>query len=529
MAKDKIDDFWNIESLVPARKKPTPRPTVNVSSVEVVIPSDEKLKNDNKLTLTRPAKPAEKSDVFVQYSDFTPLVKNVCVYNWNVEYNYYELFKKQALHYRKAVAKKCNHEHFFSYMPQYSQMSSAQLEWYLWWRQSVNNGVYPDTDYPYILLYVFELINLSDKNNAADSLDIMIDLWSNYHEIYPQLNKTLGDWICDFSLVYQLQIKFPDERITHEMMCNTGVPELFYNFDFDNKELLAKFLLSYCNSYNYRKSKFYDEKTKELFETHVLGAIRHVLDGGELNKHLFAGSEKKISKISFMGALCTFEAKKKIELTYVSLALETELKAIVSNLTKHVENKIRALCGVRSKLGVKYVDAKIQRFVDEYFSICFGKNYGAFVVQPEYEKLYEAKNEVLSVDLANKIEQSSWGITQKLVEAFEEENTETEITEPEILPIKATEQENEISDGSSNNRSTLLLKIPEYVELFKLVEQRNGQEQLKFAKAHQLILEAVIDEINEISADLFGDILIEEDDIGYKIIDDYTELLECEV
>jgi hypothetical protein len=39
------------------------------------------------------------------------------------------------------------------------------------------------------------------------------------------------------------------------------------------------------------------------------------------------------------------------------------------------------------------------------------------------------------------------------------------------------------------------------------------------------MIDAVADEINGIAADVFGDVILEEDDGGYVIIDDYREQL----
>ena len=39
--------------------------------------------------------------------------------------------------------------------------------------------------------------------------------------------------------------------------------------------------------------------------------------------------------------------------------------------------------------------------------------------------------------------------------------------------------------------------------------------------------EVLIDEINTLAADLFGDILLEESDAGFAVIEDYREMLEA--
>ena len=60
--------------------------------------------------------------------------------------------------------------------------------------------------------------------------------------------------------------------------------------------------------------------------------------------------------------------------------------------------------------------------------------------------------------------------------------------------------------------------------MFELIKDEKFNEQISFVKSHRIIFEAAADEINEAAAEIFGDILIEEADIGYRIIDDYKEI-----
>lgn len=89
------------------------------------------------------------------------LLHRVEVYVWRSDYRYFDQFVQDAAAYaaRPAPAEQPAREPFFSFFPQYVQMGRRQETWYLWWREQVRHGVFPDTDYAYILLYVFELIN----------------------------------------------------------------------------------------------------------------------------------------------------------------------------------------------------------------------------------------------------------------------------------------------------------------------------------------------------------------------------------
>ncbi|MBQ1233289.1 MAG: TerB N-terminal domain-containing protein, partial [Clostridia bacterium] len=91
------------------------------------------------------------------------LVHRVSIYPWKSGYTYYEKFCRDGEYLRRIKGKEAPHVGFFSYMPQYGQMTKAQLAYYLWWRENIiEHGIYLPADYSYILLNIYELINLPD-------------------------------------------------------------------------------------------------------------------------------------------------------------------------------------------------------------------------------------------------------------------------------------------------------------------------------------------------------------------------------
>ena len=516
----KLDQFWDLKELIPAKQVAKPHNiSASVSTTEIEIFPLEKTQESNQTSLNIEHITKPQNEVWVSYEKLTPFIKQVTVKNWKNEYNYYDLFCRQAAVYSKMEPKECVHEHFFSYMPQYSQMSQKQLNWYIWWKSLVKKGIYQDTDNTYIMLYVFELINMSDEGSASHTLDILINLWSNYHSVYPQLNKTLGEWICDFALIYRIPIRFPDERITPEMISSVSIPEIFYTFDMTDSTLFTKFLLSYCNSYNYRKSKFYNEETARLYEKHIINAVESVIKENNLGNKIFNEAIKRTTRIAFMGALCTYKIKKHIEVSYASLALEGELKAYVSDLIKCAENQLRGVIGIRSRLSVRNIDETTQKSLEKYFSLAF-KCEIEKSIRPEYEKLYDSADNSFSLEKANEIERISWNITEKLVETFGETDP---YEEPPLIPMN-THDVNEEEDAilSTDDETIVFLeRISKYKELFGYIKDEDFNSQTTYARAQKLILEAVVDEINELAIELLGDILLEESENGYKLIDEY--------
>lgn len=109
-----------------------------------------------------------------------PLIKKVTVKSWDAKYSFYGRFRSDALKYAGINGSPCGKVPFFSYTPQYSQLTDDQLACYFYWRDCVKNGEYPDTDYAYILLYIYEIINLPDVIPAKEGADRLYRVWCAY-------------------------------------------------------------------------------------------------------------------------------------------------------------------------------------------------------------------------------------------------------------------------------------------------------------------------------------------------------------
>ena len=62
-----------------------------------------------------------------------------------------------------------------------------------------------------------------------------------------------------------------------------------------------------------------------------------------------------------------------------------------------------AFVGVRSRLGIKCLSSTQKKILDSYFSSVLKKNIGGTLEKPDYEKLYDVKDDSFSLDIANEI------------------------------------------------------------------------------------------------------------------------------
>jgi len=232
-------------------------------------------------------------------------------------------------------------------------------------------------------------------------------------------------------------------------------------------------------------------------------------------------SRLRVLRTSYTGALCSPSIKKKIDVEYSSYGHSYELKYMVSDILKYSENKLRKLWGIKSRLGIYALPNEIKGYVEEYFDKVFvdtratraiGATSKKHTEEMEYEKLYYTPKQPLSIERANSIENESWDTTKLLVDTFAEE-----IVEMKNEDICAKN----VSNDTEVHENDLELALGEKYKFLIAVLNNDVSAQVKIASELGILSEALVDEINEISVDTLGDILIEDDGKGYKIIDEY--------
>lgn len=90
---------------------------------------------------------------------------------------------------------------YYNQRPSYGTMDKRQLAWYLYWREEVRQGRYPETGLDYIRLLALELINGHGAPSVLAGYDLLEKLWLNYRGQFPSLDHCLPDWLCDYLLV----------------------------------------------------------------------------------------------------------------------------------------------------------------------------------------------------------------------------------------------------------------------------------------------------------------------------------------
>ncbi len=540
----KLDDFWDLSSLIPKKStnrspsailKPTNGVEVSFShDTSTANPSDEAstvikryinpLHDENKRI---------RRESFISTEEYIPegtLLHSVKLKKRKCAYELYEEFTAQAKKYSSAVAYEVPYVSFFSYVPQYNQMSAEQLEYYLWWRECFKNDIYIKTDLSYVLLYVYELINIGKAQDIISAQRMLAKLWNVYHKEYPSISGKLAVWICDFSLLHRMP---PPVNIGSNIIKYVpSLKEFFIHIPNGDYEACVNSLLKYGAEYDYHTSKFATGQNILIFDKHIFGAmleaVRFFSVEGRILSAL-ASEDSKLVRNAFDGALCSSAQRYEIEVKYCSFSRSNELRYIVGDIVKYAENKIRGALGVKSKLSVYSIGIELQKVLDDYFEQAFATEQpvrtSKKVEKQEYDVLYDIPVRPLSLDNAHKIENDSWSTTFDLISAFEDE----EDVISGILPTASEAVQTNVNTPDvsiqASNDGDLRCALGEYLPIALALKEGKSAEAQQLSLKLGKLIEAVIDIINEISAELIGDILIEDSGNGFKIVDCYKELL----
>jgi len=476
--------------------------------------------------------PSDEVPLDTYVPEGNPLIEAVTVKPWPTRYSFYESFRKNALRYADKTAEPCEAVPFFSYTPQYVQLSKEQLRYYLYWRSEVKAGRYPPADYAYVLLFLYEIINLPDKIPPREGVDLLCRIWEAYREIYPKLDRNLTEWVCDYCLIHHLTP--PAERYARfftTLLHTASLKEFYVGYDGSTASPYASALFSYCSSYNWRNSKFITAENRHLFEKHIRGAFLHAWGKAEAeHKTVFAPVGKSAmvhavtTRDAFSGALCCFDQKRRIEVKYLACSRSIELRYTVTDTVKYAENQVRGLLGIRSRFHTPNLPMPLRQAVDEYFAPYkkAQKKEADPAPVPAYDVLYEPERSDLSLDYAKAIEKQAWATTELLVEAEEEASASLPSLREEAPPVAPAPVSpmSPITPPPPPASSAATAHLTEALALC-LEEDSTGFSAL--ARSRNLLPDALAEAVNDFFYDVIGDAVLEEGEQGYRVVSDYRE------
>ena len=532
---DDRDDFWDLPEITPKKRtRPANAPYGHATdAAEVSFGSGN---GSSKYLIPRQRNSLERekhSEVLFEYSPENSLILHVKICRWPTDYSYYNRFLQDAHKYYHVKCESAEFVPFFSYLPQYNQMNIDQLRYYLYWRMQVSRGNYIKTDYSYIFLYAYELINLEDVSLPERRLSALCSLLSGYRHQFKSLDRYLGEWICDFCLIHRLPP--PDELsddTVSDLMTVVNLREFYVKDRNDIHDAALRDFIIRNNSYKYENSTAYGEKTRGVFEKHLINSVIYTLEKTENIKDGEPELSKTVvSRTAYNGALCVSETKCRIDAEYLSLNRSYRFRGMITSLVKCAENNIRAALDIKNRLSTSNLSAEATDAMKEYYSV----NLPPFSKKPAARKsddddikyaLYEAESTGFDPSAAARLEEHSWELTRRLVDGaamVDEVNRNGVAEEPAAKePERAYADTQTAGDESKTPFETLCGSLPPHaLEFLRITAEEGGGAALRFCRENGLMADAVISDINDLSYEITGDVIIE----NSAIAEDY----KCDV
>ncbi|MHB1151995.1 MAG: TerB N-terminal domain-containing protein [Eubacteriales bacterium] len=523
---DDSDPFWDIDFMLPP-KKTTAAFSRDTEAVEIDVAHDPAAVNAGSVIPKKgTAKPESAksltSEPICTYKPENPLISKVSVWHWPSKYSFYERFRADAIKYYSLIGSECPFTAFFSYMPQYMQLNSEQRAYYLWWRDNVRNRIWLQTDYSYVFLYIYEIINLPDLISPVKGLELLCDIWLAYRTQFPKLDRYLTEWVCDFCLVNLMEPPYMRlAPIMGAVLDCASFKEFYLKTNGNSIKPYAVALLNFATNYNWRSGKFYNAETAELFDKHIEGAFFSAVSKLSATDSRFTAGDKiimpaRLTRDAFAGSLCAYNIKRRIDVEYSSCTRSPELRMLVTDLIKCAENQVRIILGIKNRFSTSSLTEEMKNSIIEYFEPYKMKKKAREDEVPEYMKLYEAAARELSPDSALDIEKRSWDVTSRLVDAFAEVKDGEESFPAKVAMIETVSEGEVISDAVEEPDL-----ISSLVREGLNVIADGGNKFSEWAFNNNMMPDTAAEMINEALYDMIGDIVLENNGSGYSIIEDY--------
>ncbi len=527
------DDFWDVSKLIPKKKPSVNRFSTSEKTSDVIIDAEDEKKyreEDKKLNfdLYKTENTSAVSSSFGYTPEHSNLIKRVTIRPSVDRFDFHDTFRKAALIYFDYKCPKCEFVSFYSYMPQYVQMTPEQKTYYFYWRDELRHGRYLKIDYSYIYLYAYEILNLPDKIGKEEGLRLLCEVWRAYRKQLPRLDGNFSVWVQDYCLVYALECPYDEISDFLFDIINASSFKEFYLSDTSKGADTSEAMTAYLSDYDWRRGRYAGGDNSEIYRKHVKAAMADVFKIVLADENLFKSSFSKISRTAFPGSLCTHTVKCILDIEYYSISHSPKLREAVTAALKYTENKLRACLGVKSRLAIKNLPDAFKAVIDKYFEAEFRhlENERKKANIPEYERLYDAPKDKLSFESALEIERASWRMTARLTEGNEsEDDLYREYSSDFSDRMQNSKLETDANILKNNTAAKDKYGLGEYeISFIKTALSFDADKQKKLSSECGIPIATLAENVNEAFFDNFGDVILEDNGEGvFSVIEDYHE------
>ena len=441
---------------------------------------------------------------------------------------------------------------FMSYFPSFCDMSVAQLQSYFAIRRQLRLGKFPDVSLSYIFVYIYETLMKVGVNTAEEGYEILCEINEGYRETEPKLSRYLTPWIRDYVVYNNLSSHFP-EVFKAEREQDHIVSILSSYATVDEQTLFST--LCDLGKYDPRNGALFAKEESRLISCTV-AVLRHIVPLLEKALHhrigtLFAGKRVKRPATMFSNALFYDPSpvrNAEIEVSplhrYICrgglwtrdefVGSGKSFAKILGAILREVDSQLRDALNVKPRLKPSVAVMPYREQVRDAVMVWLAEDKRRLAEE-------EAEKRRVSIDygMLGRIRSDADVIKDKLLDgiALEEESAPIEPMLPPVEKIQPSVEPTQLSVVQT--QPAIELK-PSPVE--NAPNQPQHEEESREHAFLQLLLTdgdwrqylrsihvpegVMVENINNEMMDLIGDIVVEDNGDGIRLIEDYREDIE---
>lgn len=450
-----------------------------------------------------------------------------------------------SIKYRNEVGRRSNVIPFNAYSPTFAVLDSYRKDFYFYWREQANKGIFLETEISYIFLYSYELINYSYNPNAAYNVSMLEQLYLHYMYRYPKLEKYLPTWISDFLLeLGETELaslwKSTGTRIDEEYLTMKSYEESLESI---SMSVWWKYISERPRSHFFKenKQKIYKIFKEEIQFLHEQYQRKNSKSG--VFENLFPIMDTKFSKQLFESAVVE-RAVLNQEVLVRQRTVSEDYKKILSQLMRIAENFLRLELNANDFLKIDYSilpmetkeeihaylfrNKQRERFTKVHYGNANEK--GGAIPSPPVETLSPFK---LNLSKINDLTKES----EHLQEIFSEKYVDDE---DEEVPSSLTPNDNEQTyenntlerlfsdDESSDSEAIEFLNALSTTEKQFLIYLKKINFSIKeatlYAKTNGIMFGTLLIDINDKSEEKLDDVFIEENEEVLEVNEEFLHI-----
>ncbi len=334
------------------------------------------------------------------------------------------------------------------FAPTMPSLNREQRKYFYYFCRSVEERESVQTSFAYIRLYLCRVLRKIELMKQLP--EEVLWLWENYRTQFPLADKLFSDFVSDFCFYKKILPPFDLlEPILSKKDFNIrpflATPFIF-DFLFSKGRKLTpnqiNYLLRMLTAQSFRNSKAY--RTAPVYAATCEECINRAFQDGlfnreDLNTNLFSiriPSEVHTVRALFPGLPKEEIPAVEINLCYVPLLHDENIRDRCDELVRYLENRVRAILKMKNALSRIHISEEHKVFL-EAILLEFAHLTPKAEEIPSYETKEIPKREfVVDPEEANRIEKDSWSITKQLTQDYTQEQDESVTVGGEITTIE---------------------------------------------------------------------------------------------